>query len=402
MSGNAPSIGYGAEIRQGPWPVRSQVELLPGRRRATHKDRERPEYNSRSMRPRSILVAIALLLLAVANAVAHPAPFSYLDIVFRNGAIEGSLVVHIIDVAHELGIAPPERLLDETLLERERHRIGELLEPRILLRSDHRIPIQWTSMELQREQLALRLKYRIPNERPGALTIDTNLFPYDPVHQTFINIYEENDLRQQVIFNATTAEHTYYLGTARGALAVMKTFIPSGTHHILIGPDHILFLIGLLLLGGSWLALVRIVTAFTIGHSITLSLAALNLVSPPASIIEPAIALSIVFVGADNLVRGDGRDLRAWAALAFGLVHGFGFANVLREFGLPREALGWSLFSFNLGVEIGQLAVVLLVTSLLAAIRRHSDVVGARVAIAGSVVVICAGTYWFVQRVFFV
>jgi hypothetical protein len=156
-----------------------------------------------------------------------------------------------------------------------------------------------------------------------------------------------------------------------------------------------------LLLGGSWMALIRIVTAFTIGHSITLSLAALNILSPPASIIEPAIALSIVFVGADNLVRGDGRDLRAWVALTFGLVHGFGFANVLREFGLPREALGWSLFSFNLGVEIGQLAVVLAVASVLAAVRRRSELIGSRVAIAGSVVVIAAGTYWFVQRVFF-
>ena len=214
-------------------------------------------------------------------------------------------------------------------------------------------------------------------------------------------MYEDADLRQQMIFNATTDPRTYYLGTTQGAIAVMKTFIPSGTHHILIGPDHILFLIGLLLLGGTWMALVRIVTAFTIGHSITLSLAALNIVSPPASIIEPAIALSIVFVGADNLVRGDGRDLRAWVALTFGLVHGFGFANVLREFGLPREALGWSLFSFNLGVEIGQLAVVLAVASLLTAIRRRSDVMGARVAVAGSVVVIAAGTYWFVQRVFF-
>ena len=80
-----------------------------------------------------------------------------------------------------------------------------------------------------------------------------------------------------------------------------------------------------------------------------------------------------MFVGADNLVRGDGRDLRAWVALVFGLVHGFGFANVLREFGLPREALGWSLFSFNVGVEIGQLAIVLIVASLLAAIRRYSQ-----------------------------
>jgi len=181
----------------------------------------------------------------------------------------------------------------------------------------------------------------------------------------------------------------------------MRTFIQSGIHHIMIGPDHILFLIGLLLLGGTWKTLLGIVTAFTVGHSITLSLAALNVVTPPASIIEPAIALSIVFVGADNLVRGDGRDLRAWVALTFGLVHGFGFANVLREFGLPREALGWSLFSFNFGVEIGQVVIVLIVASILASIRRRSAPLGMRVAMAGSVVVIAAGTYWFVERVFF-
>ena len=136
-------------------------------------------------------------------------------------------------------------------------------------------------------------------------------------------------------------------------------------------------------------------------ESVTLALATLNVLQPPASIIEPAIALSIVFVGADNLVRGDGRDLRAWVALTFGLVHGFGFANVLREMDLPSRALGWSLFSFNLGVEIGQVAIVLIVASLLEAIRRRSAFAGARVAMAGSVVVIAAGAYWFVERVFF-
>jgi hypothetical protein len=343
------------------------------------------------------LVAVALWGVQVA---AHPAPFSYLDIVFRDGGIEGTLVVHVIDVAHELGV-PPERVMESAFVESQRQRIGEILAPRLDLRTDRRLSMEWQSLELLRDDQALRLRYRIPGAEPGALTVDTNLFPYDPIHQTFINIYENSDLRQQVIFNAETDAHTYYLGTTQGAIEVMKTFIPSGTHHILIGPDHILFLIGLLLLGGTWGALVRIVTAFTIGHSITLSLAALDIVTPPPSIIEPAIALSIVFVGADNLVRGEGRDLRAWVALGFGLVHGFGFANVLREFGLPREALGWSLFSFNFGVEIGQLMVVLLVASLLALIRRRDHVLGSRVAFAGSIVVIAAGTYWFVQRVFF-
>ena len=346
------------------------------------------------------LIALAVVCCWAAPVFAHPAPFSYLDVVFRNEGIEGTLVVHVIDVAHELGI-PPEQVMDEALVQRERQRIGGILAPRLELRAGQQLSIQWQSVELLRDEQALRFRYRIPDQYPGALTIDTNLFPYDPLHQTFINVYEEGELRQQVIFNAETEPHTYYLGTTQGAVEVMKTFIPSGTHHILIGPDHILFLIGLLLLGGTWGALVKIVTAFTIGHSITLSLAALDVVSPPASIIEPAIALSIVFVGADNLVRGDGRDLRAWVALVFGLVHGFGFANVLREFGLPREALGWSLFSFNFGVEIGQLFVVLLVASLLAAIRRRNQLLGSRVAVAGSIVVIAAGTYWFVQRVFF-
>jgi len=348
-----------------------------------------------------VALTAALVLAAPAAALAHSAPFSYLDLVFGDQGITGTLVIHVLDAAHDLDITPPERLMESDVAERSRTALAALLAPRLTLRSDRRLTVDWTSLEVLRDAQALRLTFRVPEAVPGALVIDTNLFPYDQMHQTFVNIYEGDELRQQVIFNADSEERTYYRGTTQGALAVMRTFIPSGVHHILIGPDHILFLIGLLLLGGSWGALVRIVTAFTIGHSITLSLAALNVYSPPATIIEPAIALSIVFVGADNLVRGDGRDLRAWAALVFGLVHGFGFAFVLREFGLPAEALGWSLFSFNLGVEIGQLTIVIVVASMLAAVRRRSAVLGSRITFAGSVLVIAAGAYWFVQRVFF-
>ena len=351
------------------------------------------------MRPR-LLAAAALLVVIGGGLSAHPAPFSYLDIVFRDGGIRGTLVIHVIDAAHELGMEPAGLMNSEVVLQRSQQ-LGEILRPRILLRSSHRLEPEWLSTELLAEDQAIKLTYQIVDEQPGAIVVDANLFPYDPNHQTFINIYEGAELRQQLIYNARSEEHTYYLGTADGAIEVMKTFIPSGIHHIMIGPDHILFLVGLLLLGGTWMALLKIVTAFTVGHSVTLSLAALNVVTPPATVIEPAIALSIVFVGADNLVRGTGRDLRMWVALVFGLVHGFGFANVLREFGLPREALGWSLFSFNVGVEIGQLAIVLLVMAALTAIQRRSATVRQRVAFAGSIVVIAAGTYWFVQRVLF-
>jgi hypothetical protein len=93
-------------------------------------------------------------------------------------------------------------------------------------------------------------------------------------------------------------------------------------------------------------------------------------------------------------------DIRAWLAIAFGLIHGFGFAYVLKEFGLPKAALGWSLFAFNLGVEIGQLLIVLVAAGVLAAIRGRSQSASRQIAIAGSIAVIAAGTFWFVQRVF--
>src|SRR5213596_3980613 len=199
--------------------------------------------------------------------------------------------------------------------------------------------------------------------------------------------------------NHTQAE--YVAGTRQGVLAVIRKFIPAGIHHILIGPDHLLFLVGLLLLGGSLRRLAMVVTSFTIAHSVTLSLAALNILSPPARIIEPAIAVSIVSVGADNLLAQGGRDVRAWIAFAFGFIHGFGFANVLREMELPSRALGWSLFSFNVGVEIGQLLVVVTVATVLTALRAQSEATGRRIVFAGSVVVMAAGAFWFVQRVFF-
>jgi len=241
------------------------------------------------------------------------------------------------------------------------------------------------------------------------------LFPYDPNHQTFLNVYDlsrrsaaeigsakaESDALTQAILDRGRTRFEYFAGSTQGAFAVIRRFVPAGVHHILIGPDHLLFLIGLLLLGGSIRQLAVIVTAFTIAHSITLSLAALNIVTPPARIIEPAIALSIVYVGADNLLIRGGRDVRAWIAFAFGFIHGFGFANVLREMDLPARALGWSLFSFNVGVEIGQLLVVVAVASALAALRSRSEAAGRQLAVAGSVVVMAAGAFWFIQRVFF-
>lgn len=353
-------------------------------------------------RPGRVLrwLAALLLLLLPAAAWAHPAPFSYLDLDLRQDRIDGLLTVHAIDLAHELGVDDPADVLDHHLLEERLPQIAAILEPRLGIGDGLPFASQWVSIAPLADKDAVQLAFRIPGAPPGSFAVAPHLFPYDPQHQTFVNIYEEGRLSQQWIFAAGSGPRTFYAGTPQGVRDVMKVFVPSGAHHILIGPDHLLFLLGLLLLGGSFGTLVRIVTAFTIGHSVTLSLAVLDIVTLPARLVEPAIALTIVVVGADNLLRGQGRDLRFWMALAFGLIHGFGFAGVLQEFGLPQSALGWSLFSFNVGVELGQLAAVVPVAILLALIRRASPAWSHRVAVGGSILVIGAGVWWFVQRVF--
>jgi len=154
-----------------------------------------------------------------------------------------------------------------------------------------------------------------------------------------------------------------------------------------------------MLLGGSVGQLLKIITAFTVAHSITLGLATFRVLSPPASIIEPAIAASIVVVGVHAFLGRRGRDPRMIFAFAFGLIHGFGFANVLQEMVLPQAALGWSLFAFNAGVEIGQACIIALVAPLLALVQRRSEVVAARVVETGALAVTVAGAFWFFQRI---
>lgn len=357
---------------------------------------------------KSNLLCAALLIVVfgwlAAPLHAHPAPYSYLDLRVSQTPLEGTLTVHVIDLAHDLKITPPAALLDAAQVEAKRDALLNLLRPRLLVQADGRaLQMELSRIEVvpDRDALALHLRFD-SNALPGLLRTQCLLFPYDPQHQTFLNIYEHDALTRQELFDKNRTTFEYFTGTRQGTLAVIKTFLTSGIYHIFIGPDHILFLVGLLLLGGSLKRLLLIVTAFTIAHSLTLTLAALDIANPPARWIEPAIALSIVYVGIDNLMVGKtGRDVRAWIAFGFGLIHGFGFANVLREFGLPRQALGWSLFSFNLGVEIGQVCIVVIVASLLAMLRNRNQVVGQRIVTIGSLVVILAGSYWFIQRVFF-
>jgi hypothetical protein len=183
--------------------------------------------------------------------------------------------------------------------------------------------------------------------------------------------------------------------TAEGGRGV-ASFVLLGVEHILGGWDHLLFLLALLLRGGGWWSLVRIVTAFTCSHSVTLALAVLDVVTMPGRLVEAVIALSIALVAAENLVARPVVARRWVVSFCFGLVHGFGFSSALREAGLPADGLVLSLLGFNLGVELGQALVVAAALPLLALVRRTRW--ERRVIWSASAAMLVLGVVLFLER----
>ena len=181
-------------------------------------------------------------------------------------------------------------------------------------------------------------------------------------------------------------------------LVVLLSYLQLGFEHIVpLGPDHILFVLGLFLLSPEWRPLLVQITAFTVAHSVTLALSIFNVVTLPASVVEPAIAASIAFVAIENIFTQKLHWWRTGVVFAFGLLHGLGFAGVLRELGLPQDRVVVALLGFNLGVELGQLAVVALALATIGCFR-HRSWYRQVVVIPGSIVIAFVGIYWFVQR----
>jgi hydrogenase/urease accessory protein HupE len=191
---------------------------------------------------------------------------------------------------------------------------------------------------------------------------------------------------------------------APSLLSTMQRYLVTGIEHIFLGYDHIAFLVAVVLWARRLVPVIKIVTAFTIAHSITLSLAALDILVVPSIIIEPAIAASIVFVAIENFFSRD-IDRRWRVTFAFGLIHGFGFAGALREVGLPPNAVAIALAAFNIGVEIGQVAIVSIVVPALIGLDRLTAADRTKPARAASLVYILSavitalGGYWFLARI---
>ena len=180
---------------------------------------------------------------------------------------------------------------------------------------------------------------------------------------------------------------------------VIVSYIETGFEHIVpMGLDHILFILGLFLLSTRWRPLLWQVTMFTVAHTITLGLAMNNIIELPPRVVEPLIALSIAYVGIENVIAKELHKSRLILVFLFGLLHGLGFAGVLSDFGMPQNDFAVALISFNVGVELGQLAVILLAFLLLSIWFKDRQIYRKIVVVPGSAFISVIGLYWFLER----
>jgi HupE / UreJ protein len=230
-----------------------------------------------------------------------------------------------------------------------------------------------------------------------------------PGHRQFLSVRSSNNsvLMERLLSASSDSvvidgDETKTRTKVAAARRSFTDFLLLGLKHILIGYDHLLFLFSLLIVSRSFASTVKIITCFTLAHSLTLALATFGWVSVSGRVVEPLIAASIIFVAIENLVRGNAPKGRLLLVFFFGLVHGLGFASVLRELGVGSTASGVAvpLFSFNLGVELGQLLVAVLLLPIFQVAGRR-PLFAKRWIPACSVGVALAGGYWLVQRVCF-
>jgi hydrogenase/urease accessory protein HupE len=250
---------------------------------------------------------------------------------------------------------------------------------------------------------------RFPRPDRGPVVLHAREFEsLPPGHRQFVIVTTEQGaaLAKKLL---SAADNTIEIPMPALAATVDQTpptffgFLRLGIEHIWTGYDHLLFLFALLVVCRTFRSIVTVISCFTLAHSLTLALATLNLITIPSRITEPAIAASIVFVGIENLLRRGAEPKGRWAVtFAFGLIHGFGFASVLRDLGVGGhgQSIALPLFTFNLGVEIGQIVVAALVLPLIWRLRRNERFVRVGVP-ALSAVVALAGIYWFLERTVF-
>ena len=358
---------------------------------------------------RGAILAVLFSFLPLQYAKAHDPGLSSLTIRQLPNGLEATLTLAVKDAAQ---IAELDQDQDGTVTQaefgRNQSQFDVAVASQIVIAVDGKIVKGSSRHSRLDENNNIEVRLNFDAIGFSSLEIESKIIASLPLgHRQYLQVQNSHgETIFERLLSAATDRATVEVPHARSNTAALEAvssftnFLCLGVKHILTGYDHLLFLIGLLLVARGFFPSLGIITSFTIAHSITLAVATLGLVQIPSRIVEPLIAASIVFVGIENLLRGDIPKARRVVPFGFGLIHGFGFASALREAGIGSGTGGivLPLFSFNLGVELGQIMVAALALPIIWKLRENPLFI-ARWAPACSAAVVLLGSFWFVQRV---
>jgi hypothetical protein len=360
-------------------------------------------------------LAAALLALALVPAQAHKPSDSYLTLNVKDKQVTGQWDIALRDLDYALGLDQNgDGALTWDEIRGQHQVIARYAVERLALSSGQRpcpiaVGAQLVDNHTDGAYSVLRFSAACP-AAIDALTVSYRLFAdIDPQHKGLVKL-EHDGRTSTAIFSPDSARQSLPLARA-SRWAQFADYVRHGVWHIWIGFDHILFLLSLLLpavlmpaaarqaqaMKAAFFDVLKVVTAFTLAHSLTLTLASLHVLSLPSRWVESAIAASVALAALNNLVPLF-RGRRPVAAFVFGLVHGVGFAGVLADLGLPQSALVLSLCGFNVGVEIGQLAIVGVFLPIAFALRRTWFY--RQLLTTGSALIVLIAAVWLLERAF--
>jgi hydrogenase/urease accessory protein HupE len=350
------------------------------------------------------LLALFAALFVASGASAHAVGLSKGEYVLQGTLLRADAVFARGELTAAVPALDPDRdgLVTADDVARSRPALEKLVQGGVLVRGDGRAcPATLEGARLTEEDgLALAVTFTCPST-PVRVEVELKLLEeLSHGHRHVAHLVSGPITIDEVTYRGH--ETVEALAQAPATEAPKRTigalgFLWMGIEHILTGYDHLVFLLGLVLVGGRLRSLVAVVTAFTVAHSLTLAIAVLGAWAPPSRVVEPLIALSIAYVGVENFFVKSAEN-RWRITFPFGLVHGFGFAGALREIALPRGEVPGALVCFNLGVEAGQLAVLAVALPLVLYLRKRAWFSMRGIgALSGAVAL--AGVFWFLERV---
>ena len=358
----------------------------------------------RCQRPAIIILASPILISLMALEVeAHDPGLSAADVRIEASRVVANLTLARGDVETIVGIdSNHDGEISPSEFDAVRPKLEDLGASALDLRIDGRSASVSSASVRSGESNAIHFTVSFEREAGSEVSVRSLLVArLARGHRQYVSIADDqgNKLGERILDSSDALFVLKYDGSRAGSPQSFSQFLLLGIEHILTGYDHLVFLLGLLIAGASFKSAAKIITSFTVAHSITLALATLNVVRISPGIVEPLIAVSIIYVGMENIFRREMK--RRWLlTFCFGLVHGFGFAAVLSELGIGAGGMASAaipLLSFNLGVELGQVVIAGAALPLIWKLRNKPSFVARFVPVC-SIVVAVAGGFWLIER----